>query len=226
MSLWLLADAIVILIVFIFGYTSMKRGFLKSSYNGVARFAAIILVLCFHTSFEGYLQHSFVGDTLRDKIYSGVEKTVEENAAADAEEIIEEMNLPGFIKGMMATKVQDGEYENIKENITQSISDMLFPFAMQIISVIILYILIRVGLWLAFCALKLVFEMPILGGMNKLLGAVIGGINSLLCIYIISAIIMIFAPSEFLKTFEAGVDTTFIYQFFYYNNIITNLFLG
>jgi len=137
MFIWLLADIAILVLVGIMGHKSMKKGFLKSSYKGVSSFVAIILVFSFHVPFQGYLEHSFVGDNVRAKIYTNVQKSVEKEARKgeyEAESAIEGMDMPEFLKNWVGTaiKTQQDGYEDFKENLTELITNALFPIIMPL----------------------------------------------------------------------------------------------
>lgn len=231
MTIWVLADIAVLAFVAFMCTHSMKRGFLKSSYSGVASLLTIALVFCLHTSFEGYIENSVIGDTVRDKIRISVQASLYAGNAENAEstaEAAEKIKLPGFLEDLVADAVnaQKQNVGEIKENVTESITEIIFPFVMKILSVALLYILIRLTLKLIFIALKLIFEIPILGMADKLLGAALGGINALLIIYFFSALLMLLTPVDLTNTLESGINSGFLYKYFYYNNIIITMLLG
>lgn len=233
MSVWLLADVLVLAVIAFFCSKSMKKGFLKSSYSGVASFAALVLVFSFHAPFEGYIEHSFIGDTVREKIRLSVESSISvdtggaEASASEAKETVREMKLPNVISDWIENAIESQKQTlgAVKEDITEGVTGMIFPYVMQIISVILLYVLIRLLMWIVFMMLKMIFEIPILGNADKLLGAAVGGINALLIIYILSAALMLFTPLAYTQALENGINSTYLYKYFYYNNLITTIFL-
>lgn len=234
MSIWLAADLGLLLLTGILGYFSMKRGFLKSFYNGISSFAALILVFSFHAPFQAYLEQSAVGDTVKDKIRINVETSLYANPKINsnnpddsaAQEVIESLKLPDFITSWLTDTLKNKQesYNDFKYSLTESVTDIIFPLAMQILSIVFLYLIIRICLWIFFCVLKLIIEIPVFGTIDRLLGAVIGGVNALLIIYIISALIMLLTPVKSVPDVESGINSTFIFKYFYYNNLLTNLF--
>ncbi len=236
MSLWILADAAVIALIAFMCCRTMKKGFLKASYAGVASFAAIVLVFSFHIPFQSYIENSVIGDTVRDKIRISVESSIYSNAditnadanAESAKETVNTMKLPGFLTEWIneAIDTQKQSFDNMRDSLTESVTGMIFPYVMQLLSIVLLYVLLRLAMWLIFAALKLVFEIPILGTADKLLGAVVGGINALLIIYAVSALLMLLTPVDKTTLLEQGINSTYLYKYFYYNNIITTIFLG
>ena len=210
---------------------SMKRGFLKSSYGGLANFAALLLVFSFHTPFGHYLENSFVGDTVREKIRISVETSLYANPDIDtsspdsqtAEQVIESLDMPDFMTDWLFGSLGDEDYGSLRENLIDGVTDLIYPIVMQILSVLLLYLIIRVSLWAIFLVLKLIVEFPVFGAIDKLLGIVVGAVNALLIIYVASALIMLLIPVN-SPGIEAGINSTFIFKYFYYNNLLTNLF--
>lgn len=231
--MWIAADFILLLLIGLIGYLSMKKGFLKSSYNGISGFAALILVFSFHTPFQAYLENSYIGDTVKEKIRISVSNAVLENSTKDTDEsddettnIINSLMLPDFISSIISDTVknQKDTYTTFKTNLTDGITELIFPVVMQILSAIFLYIIIKAGLWILFCILKLIIGIPLFGKADRFLGATAGGINAILIIYIVAALIMLLIPADSAQEIESGINSTFLFKYFYYNNLITNLF--
>lgn len=234
MSIWLIADLAVLGLIGALGYFSMKRGFLKSSYNSISTFAALILVFSFHTPFQGFLEQSAVGDTVREKIRTSIETSLYANPDIDtnnadsqtAIEVVESLRLPQFLTDWLTDMVknQSEGYHQLKSNLVDSITDLAFPAVMQVLSVILLYLIIKILIWIFFWILKFVTEIPLISSVDRLLGAMIGGVNALLIIYIVSGLLMLLVPVGSTAGMERGINSTMIYKYFYYNNLLINLF--
>lgn len=231
--MWFAADLALLLLIAVLGYFSMKKGFLKSSYGGISGFAALILVFSFHAPFQAYLENSYIGETVRDKIRLSVSNAVSENPETDMQDdddstthIIDSLMLPEFMSSWISDtlKNQKNSFADFKTDLTDGITDIIFPIVMQTLSALFLYLIVRIGLWILFCILKLVIEIPLFGKADRLLGALTGGINALLIIYIAAALVMLLVPSNSTQNVEAGINSTFLFKYFYYNNLITNLF--
>lgn len=234
MSIWILADILVLVVIGIFGYFSMKRGFLQSSYNGISSFVAILLVFSLHAPFQGYLENSFVGDTVKDKIRTKIETSLYKDPninkqspdASDTEKIVDGLDLPDFLTSLVESSInnQKNNYNTFKYSLTESITEIIFPVVMQILSILFLYFGIRLLLWIGLMVLKLFAEIPVFGTLDRALGVVVGGVNALLSIYIVSFLISLLIPSKTLIDVELGINSTLLYKHFYFNNLITNLF--
>lgn len=235
MMMWIFADILLIALVAFMGSRAMKKGFLKSSYAGVSSLVTIVLVFALHTPFQGYVENSFIGDTVKEEVRLAVENSLNENGISQrnatddaAEKAVDGLKLPEFMEGLVKNTIesQKQNYNSIKEDLTEGLTNAIFPVVMQILSVLLLYLLIRIGIWLIFTALKLIFEIPVLGTADKILGAAIGGVNALLIIYAVSALLMLFTPTASAEAVEAGINSTYLYKYFYYNNIIVTLLFG
>lgn len=234
MTVWLAADLILIAVVAGFVYFSMKKGLVKSSFGGIANLVVIALVFSFHVPFQGYIENSVIGDTVREKIRTKIETSVysnpdinnTEDKAESVDKLTEGLKLPKFMGTWISEslKTKNESIDSIKNNLIDSVTDMTFPIAMQFISIIFLYIILRLALLVIFLALKMIVEVPVIGTFDKLLGAAAGGINAIFVIYIAAAAIMLFTPAKSMSSLEAGINSTFIFKYFYYNNLLTNLF--
>lgn len=224
---WFFADLLLVLLISFLGYRSMKKGFLKSSYRGVSSLISLVLVMAIGAPFQGMLEQSSLGDFFYAEISEKVQSSanLENTNDTTAVDVIEGLQLPHFITDYLKTSVekQEESFNHFKDNLLNGITNMLFSLAMQIISVILLFILIKIALTIIFFIMKQFVKNPIFSVIDKGLGAVIGGINALLIIFIVCALMIVFVPADSVQNIEAGVNTTLLFKYFYYNNLIINL---
>ena len=87
---------------------------------------------------------------------------------------------------------------------------------------VVLYIIIRMALIFIRFILQGVAKLPIFKQVDKLGGFAFGGVEGLLTIYILCAVLMLFNASvQFKPVFEA-VDNSIIAKWFYQHNFIVN----
>jgi len=104
--------------------------------------------------------------------------------------------------------------------IIDAISGELAKVVIDIMSLVLLYILIRLALVFVRTILQGIARLPVFKQMDKLGGFAFGAVEGLMTVYIIFAIIMLFnAAPQFKPVFET-VDSSTLARFFYQNNFI------
>jgi hypothetical protein len=107
-------------------------------------------------------------------------------------------------------------------SIMDKISDVLTHVVIDILSLVLLYIAIRVGLIFIRFILQGIAKLPVFKQMDKLGGFAFGATEGLLTIYIIFAVLMLFVSAPAFKGFFEAVETSAIAKFFYQNNFIVD----
>lgn len=216
----------VIIIVFSIFYFS-KKGFINSSYKIASIILTVVLMLLFGEPIGEFIGTSPVGEWIREHIEISVEEKIdlsEENIEAEeSKKGLGILGLPSFYKSVVedsAQKLNDAKNElvfDISKNISKSV--------INILSLILLYILIRVVLFVLFKMLNAFFKLPVLRSFNKLLGAVTGLLNGLFIIYILCAVLMWVIQSDETQKIHTAVEQTVVTQYFYNNNVLLELFM-
>ena len=95
----------------------------------------------------------------------------------------------------------------------------------RIISAILFFLLVKLGIFILFRVLELFFRLKPLNFVNRTLGIILGIVNATILIYILCAIAVFIVPADYSQTFKTALSQTYITQFFYNNNILMKLFL-
>ena len=130
---------------------------------------------------------------------------------------------PSFIDKLIEQKSQ--ELQDAQKSFTDALSEQITDSVLGLIAIIFLYIAIRLFLFMLFKILGLVFELPLLRSVNKLAGALIGIVNALFIVYILTGAMVLFLPADVSRTVQEAVSQTYITKYFYENNILLKLFI-
>ncbi len=228
-------DLILIGIITAAVLISKKRGFLKSSYTVLSLLISVVLIVTLQQPFTEYLTTSALGQTVREKVSEQVIGTAEEDMAAiedkeDGEAAVkvgEMMGLPEFLMDFLDEKLekQTEAVEIMKNDALAVLTDTVTEVILKIVSIILLFLAVRVGVFLLLRLLDILFKLPVLSSVNALLGMVVGALNGLLAVYILCAILTLLAPTESLSVIGDIVDKTLIVKYFYNNNLLIELFI-
>ena len=134
---------------------------------------------------------------------------------SDQTNIINNLSLPESLKKNILDNNNYGESIGIKaDNFYDYISKYIVERAMRMVAQAVSFLLIGLILSVIIIALKLVSKLPILGGINRVFGALLGGFMGLLIVWIFFAICVSFPGQEFcanaVKQIEESKILTFI----------------
>ncbi|MDQ2086697.1 CvpA family protein [Herbivorax sp. ANBcel31] len=227
------ADIFVLLIIFVFGFLGLKNGFIFSLSKLVSFFIAVILAIKFYPVLAGVLAGTFIFTRIKSSIYDRLMiqqeeqmATVNEEASTTAETVIDGLNLPEFLKDLINNHVIENlpDLAGVVDYVTvvDRISGVLAEFVINVISVVLLYIAIRIGLVFARNILEGIAKLPVFKQVNKLGGFAFGAVEGLLTIYIVFAILMLLHTVPLFEGFFDSVEASLIARYFYENNFIVS----
>lgn len=228
-------DLVLIGIITASVLVAKRRGFLKSSYTVLSLIISAVLIVTLQQPFTEYLSSSALGQTVRDKVQLQVMGTVEEEmpeikGEEDSETAVkvgEMMGLPSFLMDFLDEKLQKQTeaVETMKNDALVVLTDTVTEVILKIASIILLFLAVRLGVFLLLRLLDIIFKLPLLSGVNSFLGMIVGALNGLLIVYIICAVLTLLAPTESLSEISRIVDETLIVKYFYDNNLLIEMFI-
>lgn len=225
------SDLLVIAIILGFGFIGIKNGFIYSIFKLVSFFAAAIVSVKCYPLLANILDKTPIFNNIKSGILKNLllqkeaqSGLVNQGAQSAAGTVVDGLKLPGFlkeaIKGQLAkenvTKLMD------MSAIMDKVSDILTHVVVDILSLVLLYILIRVALIFLRFILQGIAKLPVFKQMDKLGGFTFGAVEGLLTVYIVFAISMLFISSPVFKGFSDAVETSTIAKVFYQNNFIVD----
>ncbi|MDF2523556.1 MAG: putative rane protein required for colicin production [Clostridiales bacterium] len=227
------SDLLVVAMIGGFGLIGLKKGFIYSMFRLLSFFASAILSIKFYPLLSTFLMKTFIFTNIKASILKNlllqqqVQTPKLDNQAkqAAAEKIVSNLQLPGFLKGFIQTNLPNPSSLIDMNSIMDAISSQLAKVVVDVISLIVLYIIIRIGLIFLRFIFQGVAKLPVFKQMDKLGGFAFGAVEGLLTIYIVFAVAMLFNTSPQFKGVFESIDNSLIAKFFYQQNFILNWML-
>ena len=236
-------DVIVILVIAISVFLGYKKGFVKTVISLVSFFVAIGLALIFYKQFAVILtENTTIDDWIIEHVALNYEEKTEENkenalvsenSDINEKEQIEtnineekedneqeKLNILDFLPENM---LSNSDFEEIKEQTKLEIAYKVSELIMNLLSLIIIYIVVKVTLVIASYVLNGIMRIPVLKQLNEILGMIIGAVLGFIQIYIAFAV-LIFISS--ITDISVVIDTVKLSAFasvLFENNLIINL---
>lgn len=218
------ADICILVIVVGFALLGMINGLVSSVFRIASFFVSVFLAVKFYP---------FVADMLiKTKLYINIETAVfnkltkgmeasTEIIDADYTGIMDKLLLPDFIKDLFVTG-KSNDYVEAAGEISTQISTLII----NILSVLLLFIVIRLALVLVKYILTGITKLPVLKQLDKVGGLILGALEGSLVVYVIMAILMLFNSAEFFAKIANEIESSVVAKFFYEKNLILELMVN
>ncbi len=207
-------DIILIALIVISFAVGHKKGFVKSVWKIVALAVTIVLVISLKQPAVDFLSGTEFAKTVNTKITESVQ--IPQGGGVN---VAENLNLPEFMQSSVNEQIEQNAMSSVNETVASSLTNVFIT----IIACVALFIIIRLLLMAAFMIINGVTKLPVIKGMNKLLGAVFMTINTVFIIFLLLALVSLFAPAD-SELFEM-INNTYFVKYFYNYNILLQLFM-
>lgn len=208
---WLLLDIAVILVLVWPCVSMAKKGIFKVIFNLTANIITIVLVSVLIEPATEMVMNTALGET--------VSQSISESISDKTPEISYDSEVFDFVPMIRKDLIKKG-IEDTTETLNREITKLII----KVITYVLLFLIIRILMSLLFMLINSIFKLPVISKMNLIAGGAVGLINGLLIIYIASAIIGL--NFKWAENIRLQIDDTFIYQHFYYNNVLVDLLIN
>lgn len=220
-------DMGIILIIVLSTYLGYRKGFVHTLFNLASLVVSLFLVNLFYPVLSRFLMTTSLFYNLRDYIIdmAGISHSIEEITSAQQAQIINDLPLPNFLTTMINenNNLEIHNFLNVTR-IEEYIAGFLAVIIINIISLIIVFSIVSMGLWLLSSSLHLIVKLPVIQGFNKSLGAVLGAVRSILFIWIaLIAYTLLFIRAETNSVYILQNSTLAL--FFYERNFLLSLII-
>lgn len=235
MELRIILDVAIIAVFIVCIGVSVKAGMVKSSKNILSLIITAVIITTSHAYLAAWLSTSGIGNKINEQMSLAVEKRYNEalyGTSSDTENKNDGAEIGGknnenkelsLIDRLLADKSE--QIQSAQDNLKAAVTKQLTDTVLSLLAVILLYIAVRIILFLLFKILGLVFELPLLRSVNKLAGGLIGIANALFVIWVLSAASLLLLPGDMSAVLNEAVQKSIIAKYFFENNMLLKLFI-
>lgn len=222
-------DLTVIALIVVFAVVGLIRGFVMTAFKIVSFFVCIYVSVRFYPVLAEALEKTALYSSIKDSIVKNLLAWSQTNNAstavsgtAGAEAMLGSLPLPELFKKSMLLKLPSPNELIDFQGIANSVGDEITKTIIAVISLIGLYIALRLIMLFVGLILKGVSKLPLFKQIDKLGGFVLGAVQGFLAIYILCALLVLFNTNpQFAGVFKA-LDSSLLAGWFYENNFIIN----
>lgn len=218
-------DIAVFIIIAVFMIIGLKNGFLYSAFRLLSYVMSVIFAIKFYPILSNILKETVLYTNVKTAVINGIIKNQAVNASSNAgsspKAVIDSLKLPEFIKNSINEKVVTQDIFGVRK-ILDAVGSEIATLVINILSVVLIYLIIRVGLIFAKAIIKTISKIPVFKQLDKTGGIVLGAIEGVLVIYILCSVFVLFSAfPKFESTIDSIEDSKFA-NYFYQNNFIVS----
>lgn len=216
-----------------FVFRGHRKGFLRAALTTFSFVIVIALSTAFTTPVSNFLENTFVGNKVENSVSNFVESKVEDFIGEDGGSIseseedtfLESLPLPSFIQNNLKTSNTLEEYaqlqvKSFEEYTTAKFTEIIISAIAYVLVMIIAWILIRLILKFA----GFINKIPIIGGLNRFLGALLGFLEGLLILWALGLVIIAFSSTSFGSAAVETIQSNALLDFIFDNNLLVVMF--
>jgi len=221
-------DLFLLALVAFFIFTGIRKGFARTLLSFVARIASVVIAFFVSDMYAETVYESFFKDTIVNAMGSDVSslsEIVSENILSAWSELPQSLSIIGEKFGLDMLAIH-GEFDGIgiAGGVSSGLEETVVgPIAIGICKIILFAIVSAVASVVLNILVNLLckfLKLPVLKTADKLAGALLGFINGVICLFIISFICVI--VSGFIDSPELSevINSSYIIDFFAYANML------
>lgn len=220
---WLLIAVVLILV----GYAIKggKVGFIKTVFSIFSVVIALVLSITISPSVGKILQNN---EKINTSITTRIEKIIKleetDTKVTDEVEVINGLNLPKSLKNSLIENNNTEMYKALSiHNFKEYISSYLAAVIINALSFIIVFIVINIILLVLSSILGIISKLPILNGLNKTAGILVGLLQGLIVIWVLCIVLTASLGTKSGQYIYELVNQSKLLSSIYNNNILLNV---
>lgn len=214
-----------------FCWMGYRRGFIKEVVSMFFVVLSIALVWVINPYVNEFLKDN---TPLYQVVQSSSKEFVEtklggEKAMGQQEQssLIEDLGLPSFLTDGLAENNNASVYEYLSVNtFADYVADYLAVAVVNGVSFFLSFVLATLLIRMVTYALDIISKLPVLNGINKLTGALVGLLKGLIFVWIALLLLTVFCNTELGRQGLKLVENDYILSLLYENDVFVNIFMS
>lgn len=137
---------------------------------------------------------------------------------------IEELPLPSVLKNLLIRNNTEKIYKDLAVNsFNDYVPKFMANLIMNIISFVVTWLIVASFIWLAVMTLDVIANLPIIHGVNQMLGLVLGAGQALVIVWIAFLVITVFASTAIGKQLMEMIEKNVLLNQLYNGNVFLKL---
>lgn len=207
----IIIDLVLVFILISSIFDGRKKGFVKMALSIVATIVGLIVAKEYAEPVALWINEAFVHDGITESIANAISASIGSGADAIVDALPDYIVRAAEAGGVTADSILDGMdlsvgTAQLAEHICVAVENVFIINAIKLVAFFIIYAICNAILGIGISIVDRFFRLPILKGLNRLLGSVLGGIKGVFVVCIVSAIIglvtLLLPANEFTQAVE------------------------
>ncbi|SHJ56890.1 Colicin V production protein [Geosporobacter subterraneus DSM 17957] len=222
-------DILVLVILVIHAIKGWQRGFVLSFFSLISVIAAAVTAKLYHTRLSEYLLDNtplllklqqWVGIRVKDAAY----QEVASRGDIASDNIYQILGMPRGIQELfMGSETMRGYSAKAMEGVYAYVADVLARMFIDLLSILLIFICVRIALMLIGHLLDGIFSLPILNQFNHMGGLAFGGLKGLLIIFILLLLMVPINTMAGEGLLAEGLENSVFAKFLYDHNLLLSM---
>lgn len=212
-------------------YIGYRRGFIKEVVSTFILLLTMGIVWVINPYVNQFIKentgvYTSIQEGCREFVDSASGKETVLNGV-EQEALIEDLSLPSFMKKEIEENNTSEIYKYLSvDSFVEYVAEYLSRSIVNGVSFIISFILATILVRMLAYALDILSKLPIINGVNKIAGAILGITKGLLFVWIAFLLLTIFCNTEIGKTGLQMIEEDKILSILYNTDIFVKVFMG
>ncbi len=216
----MIADILVLILLAGGALFGFRRGFVRAFVGTFSIVISLVLALLLYPVVSGWLEDSNLPGYVSSYVAQMMGEQADPSAEADDAQATEPpedvLGLPSNI-GESIAKGADAAMDAVTNGIAASVSEL----AVNLLAILVVFLIVRVGLAVVTALLDGLFQLPVLSLVNRLAGGVFGLASGLLITYVLLGLLTFVATTGHMAWAVDEVRSSTVASQLYDNNLIT-----
>ena len=223
---------IITAVIFLFGaLNGLRKGLIRTVFSTFALIASLVIAAYGGPYAAKFLKTTPFYEQMCGKVQGAITLEIEEETTDQISGQIDTINqlpFPEEIKKGLIENNNSHIYEALGiDKFTQYMANYICMLIINVVSYILVFIIGYIVLRIIGLLLDGIADLPVIGGLNRLGGLILGMINGIAGIWVLFIIITIFCTTEWgieaFRQINENQILTFIYNHNYLLGIIKNI---
>lgn len=216
-------DLAVIILVGGMAVAAYRKGFISSALGFLPIVVSLVATRVVTPYVSQFLRQTPFFGSLSNGISNGLhlENMMGEAAMQTQRELISNMQLPTFLKNTLMENNNPVIYNLLDvENLSSYIAGFLANICINIVSVLVVFIAVWIGMHFLLKAMNLIAKMPVLNLCNRVCGGVVGALKGLCIIWMVCFVLTLFQCNAKMNFLFDAINVSYVAKGVYEHNVL------
>ena len=211
----MIVDIIILVLIILAIILGRHKGLTVCLVNFFSLIIALVVALMLYGKVSNYIME-------KTEIGNNIKETIKQNIPMSEDEIDLEASsiLPEQMRNYINEQVQNAN--TAKDEAIETVSTQLATEIVNVISFVGIFIIVKLALIIVKVVSRIITKLPVLKQIDHLGGAIVGGIQGIVVVYFIFAIISTMSPVFANTKVLEYINDSYVGKMMYNNNIIMN----